>query len=134
MILWLTLLLMGVMSASAQQLTLKGKVLDNRGEPLIGVSVVEKGSTNGCITDFDGNFSLQTTKGKTIVFSYIGYDSQELKVANQKNVTITLKEDAAALEEVVVIGYGSMRKKDLTGSVVQINRSAARYSWSADWL
>lgn len=121
MILWLTFLLMGVMSATAQQLTLKGKVLDNRGEPLIGVSVVEKGSTNGCITDFDGNFSLQVAKGKTVVFSYIGYESQELKASSEQAVTITLREDAAALEEVVVVGYGSMRKKDLTGSVVQIN-------------
>lgn len=121
MILWLMLLFMGVMSSNAQQQTLKGKVLDNRGEPLIGVSVVEKGSTNGCITDFDGNFSLQVAKGKTVTFSYIGYESQNLQVANQNNVTITLKEDAASLEEVVVVGYGSMRKKDLTGAVVQIN-------------
>jgi TonB-linked SusC/RagA family outer membrane protein len=121
MILWLTFFIIGVMSANAQQLELKGKVLDNSGEPLIGVSVVEKGSTNGCITDFDGNFSFKVEKGKTVVFSYIGYETQELKVANQNNVTIKLREDAASLEEVVVVGYGSMRKKDLTGAVVQIN-------------
>ncbi len=121
MILWLTLLMMSMVSVSAQQLELKGKVTDSRGEPLIGVSVVEKGSTNGCITDIDGNFTFKVEKGKTMVFSYIGYESRELKVANQTFVAITLKEDAASLEEVVVVGYGSMRKKDLTGSVVQIN-------------
>lgn len=100
MILWLALLLTGMMSVNAQQQDLKGKVTDSRGEPLIGVSVVEKGSTNGCITDFDGNFAFKVAKGKTVVFSYIGYESQELKVANQTSVTITLKEDAAALEEI----------------------------------
>ncbi len=121
MILWLTILIMGVMSANAQQQELKGQVLDNRGEPLIGVSVVEKGSTNGCITDLDGNFTFKTQKGKTVVFSYIGYQTQEVVVANQRFVTINMKEDASSLDEVVVVGYGSMRKKDLTGSVVQIN-------------
>lgn len=119
--LWLTLLFFGVMSASAQQQILKGKVLDNRGEPLIGVSVKEKGSNNGGITDFEGNFSINVENGKTVVFSYIGYNSQEIIAGNKNNVTITLEEDAASLDEVVVVGYGSMRKKDLTGSVVQIN-------------
>lgn len=120
-ILWLALLLIGVMGASAQKQMLKGQVLDSRGEPLIGVSVLEKGSSNGCITDFNGAFSMSVEKGKTVTFTYIGYQTKELKVDGKTEVNITLMEDAAALEEVVVVGYGSMRKKDLTGSIVQIN-------------
>lgn len=93
-----------LMLAQAQQLTVKGNVKDTTGEPMIGVSVLEKGTTNGVITDLDGNFTLDVNKGATLVLSYIGYVTQELKAAATLNVT--LKEDAQALEEVVVVGYG----------------------------
>lgn len=89
---------------------------------MIGASVVEKGNTgNGTITDIDGNFSLQVPANATIVISFIGYKTQEIPVNGQKSLTVQLVEDSEMLEEVVVVGYGTMRKKDLTGSVVQIN-------------
>ena len=105
-----------------QQATKKitGTVVDASG-PIIGASVVEKGKTgNGVITDFDGNFTLNVTPGATIVISYVGYETQEIKVGNQDNFQITLKEDNAQLDEVVVVGYGTMKKKLVTGATVQV--------------
>jgi len=105
-----------------QQATKKitGTVVDASG-PVIGASVVEKGkSGNGVITDFDGNFSLSVSPGATIVISYIGYETQEIKVGNQSNFSITLKEDNAQLDEVVVVGYGTQKKKLVTGATVQV--------------
>lgn len=97
-----------------------GNVVDNYGEPVIGANVMEKGTTNGTITDIDGNFSLNVSPNSTLVISFIGYLTQEIPVANTNNFNIQLKEDAKTLDEVVVVGYGTMRKKDLTGSVIQI--------------
>ena len=105
-----------------QQATKKitGTVVDAQG-PVIGASVVEKGkSGNGVITDFDGNFTLNVTPGATIVISYVGYETQEIKVGNQDNFQITLKDDNALLDEVVVVGYGTMKKKLVTGATVQV--------------
>ncbi len=105
-----------------QQATKKitGTVVDAQG-PVIGASVVEKGKTgNGVITDFDGNFTLTVSPGATIVVSYVGYQTQEIKVGNQSSINITLKEDDALLEEVVVVGYGTMKKKLVTGATVQV--------------
>ena len=105
-----------------QQATKKitGTVVDASG-PVIGASVVEKGkSGNGVITDFDGNFTLNVTPGATIVISYVGYETQEIKVGNQSSFNITLKEDDAVLEEVVVVGYGVQKKKLVTGATVQV--------------
>ena len=105
-----------------QQATKKitGTVVDASG-PIIGASVVEKGkSGNGSITDFDGNFTLSVEPGATIVISYIGYETQEIKVGNQSNFNITLKEDNAQLDEVVVVGYGVQKKKLVTGATVQV--------------
>ena len=105
-----------------QQATKKitGTVVDASG-PIIGASVVEKGkSGNGTITDFDGNFTLSVEPGATIVISYIGYETQEIKVGNQSNFNITLKEDNAQLDEVVVVGYGVQKKKLVTGATVQV--------------
>ena len=99
-----------------QQVT--GRVLDAAGEPLIGVSVVEKGNkSNGTVTDIDGNFSLRVSKSQTVVVSYVGYKAQEVSVAGKKNLQITLHEDAEMLSDVVVIGYGTVKKADLAGSV-----------------
>ena len=103
-----------------QSETATGTVVDAMG-PVIGASVVVKGTTNGVITDFDGNFSLSNVKkGDVIQVSFVGYATQEI-VWDGKVMNITLKEDTEVLEEVVVVGYGTMRKKDLTGAVVQIN-------------
>lgn len=104
--------------AFAQQITVKGLVKDTAGEPIIGANVVIKGTTNGTITDFDGNFQLNANKGDIIVISFIGYQPQEAQVAASMN--IILKDDTELLDEVVVIGYGSVKKDDLSGSVVAI--------------
>ena len=106
---------------NVQQATKKitGTVVDAQG-PVIGASVMEKGTTNGTVTDFDGTFTLNVNPGATIVISYIGYETQEIKVGNQSNINITLSEDDAVLEEVVVVGYGTMKKKLVTGATVQV--------------
>ena len=106
---------------NVQQATKKitGTVVDAQG-PVIGASVMEKGTTNGTVTDFDGNFTLNVNPGATIVLSYIGYETQEIKVGNQSNFNITLNEDDAVLDEVVVVGYGTMKKKLVTGATVQV--------------
>ena len=104
-----------------QQATKKitGTVVDASG-PVIGASVVEKGTTNGTVTDFDGNFTLNVNPNATIVISFIGFETQEIKVANKDNFQITMKDDNAVLDEVVVVGYGVQKKKLVTGATVQV--------------
>ena len=104
----------------AQNIMVKGIVKDNFGESVIGANVTEKGTTNGMITDLDGNFSLTVQKNATLVISYIGYVTQEIAIKGNTNLNITLKEDSKALEEVVVIGYGTARKSDVTGSIASV--------------
>lgn len=104
----------------AQNITVKGVVKDNLGESVIGANVTEKGTTNGMITDLDGNFSLTVQKNATLVISYIGYVTQEIAIKGNTNLNIILKEDSKALEEVVVIGYGTARKSDVTGSIASV--------------
>lgn len=116
--LFMALFLMNV-SWTFAQLTVTGRVQSKSSEPLIGVNVVEKGTTNGTVTDLDGNFSLQVEKGKTLVFSYIGFVSQENVVKNAR-MNVTLLEDTETLDEVVVIGYGSMQRKDVTSSITTV--------------
>ena len=93
------------------QSTVNGVVKDSAGEPLIGVNVIEKGTTNGTVTDVDGKFTMSVAPGKTLLISYIGYKTQE--VAAGRNLNIILAEDNAMLDEVVVVGYGSMTRKDV---------------------
>ena len=95
-----------------------GTVVDASGEPLIGVSVLEDGTTNGGITDFDGNFTLTVKSGAKLTFSYVGYTSQTLAAAN--GMKVTLQEDNTVLNEVVVVGYGTMRRKDVTSSITTV--------------
>ena len=102
------------------QATISGHVKDETGEGVIGASVMVKGTSNGTVTDFDGNFSLQCQPGATLVFSYIGYNPQEQPAKN--GMEVTMKEDVAQLNEVVVVGYGSMAKKEISSSVVQISK------------
>lgn len=116
--LFMALFLMNVSWAFAQ-LTVTGNAQSTSGEPLIGVNVVEKGTTNGTVTDLDGNFSLRTEKGKTLVFSYTGFVAQE-NVVKGTRMNVTLLEDTETLDEVVVIGYGSMQRKDVTSSITSV--------------
>lgn len=110
--------------AYAQQ-TVSGTVIDEAGEPLIGVSIQVKGTTNGTITDFDGNFTLTNLNSSDVlVFSYIGYGNKEMTVGKQTIVKVTLSEDTKKLDEVVVVGYGQMKKNDLTGSVSSVGNDA----------
>lgn len=110
------------LSVSAQNVTVKGTVTDKTGETVIGASVVEKGNPgNGTITNIDGNFSLSVPSNATLVFSYVGMKTQEVSVKGKQSVNVVLEDDAQALEEVVVIGYGSVKRKDLTGSVATVS-------------
>ena len=99
---------------------LTGTILDGMGEPVIGANVLVKGTTNGVVTDLNGKFSLQVKPNDILQISYIGYNSQEVAVKGQHTLNITLKEDVESLDEVVVVGYGTMKKKDLTGSVSSV--------------
>lgn len=117
LLLWLVGILLSV-QAFAQSLTVQGNVKDNTGMGVIGANILVKGTTNGTITDFDGNFTLNAQKGDIIVISFIGYKTQELPAASTMNVV--LKDDSEVLEDVVVIGYGSVKKSDLSGSVVAV--------------
>ena len=101
------------------QSEIKGTVLDDLGETVIGATVLEKGTTNGTITDFDGNFSLKVDAGKTLVISYVGYKT--IEVPAQNGMTVTLSEDAEMLEELVVTGYTVQRKADLTGAISMVS-------------
>ena len=104
-------------SSSQQKKTITGTIVDPSGMPVIGANVMVKGTTNGTITDMDGKFSLEVPKESMLVVSYIGYANQEIKVSNQTNLSIALKEDAEALDELVVVGYGTQKKVNLTGSI-----------------
>lgn len=109
-------------SGDEPQATVTGNVTDENGAPLPGASVVEKGTTNGTQTDFDGNFSITVADENAILaISYIGFATQEVTLGGQTNITVALNETAAGLDEVVVIGYGTQKAKDLTGSVKQIS-------------
>lgn len=104
-----------------QTYKISGKVVDSQGEPIIGANILEKGTTNGTITDTDGNFSLNVKSiTATLVVSYIGYKTNEVKVVGGKSTIIALNEDSEALDEVVVVGYGTQKKVNLTGSVDQV--------------
>ena len=111
-----------VQCAFAQDRTITGTVTDNKQEPLIGVNVVVKGNTSvGAITDLDGKYSLSVPEGKaTLVFSYIGYVTQEVSVGSRNTVDVVLVDDAQALDEVVVVGYGVVKKRDLVGSIASV--------------
>ena len=103
-----------------QQRKVTGVVTDLKGEPIIGANVVVKGSTNGTITDIDGNFSIEVTPNSILQISYIGYVAQEVPVGNKNNLVISIHEDTQKLDEVVVVGYGTQKKVNLTGAVEQV--------------
>ena len=101
------------------QVKVTGKVIDDLGESMIGVSILEKGTTNGVVTDIDGNYTLSVNQGATLVFSYVGYVTQE-HVVSGGTLNVTLKEDTETLDEVVVVGYGVQKKSDLTGAISSV--------------
>ena len=112
---------MAYVQSAMQSVSVKGQVLDGSGMPVIGASVLEKGTSNGVITDIDGNYSLKvSSKSAVIVISYIGYKTQNVKVGSQNTFAIKMESDNKLLDEVVVIGYGTSKRSDLTGSVVSV--------------
>ncbi len=122
--LFLSISLLAATVAPAQQLSVKGTVKDAAGEPIIGVNVTVKGTANGTITDTDGNYFVSgVTPSSVLLFSFIGYKSREVACKGKHEINVVLEEDLQALEEVVVVGYGSLSKKELSSSIVQVDKS-----------
>ena len=119
LLLFLALTLCGF--ASAQKIQITGTILDQSSYPVIGASVLEKNTTNGTITNLDGEFSLSVNPQATLIISYVGYKTQEVPVQNKRQFSIVLEEDAHLLEETVVIGYGVLKKSDLTGAISSVD-------------
>lgn len=113
-------------SGQKENKKITGTIVDDKGEPVIGANVSIKGTTTGTITDIDGNFSLEAMSGATLLISYIGYETQEITVGNQSVYNIKLSEDTQALDEVVVIGYGTQNRQAITGSITKANIDAYR--------
>lgn len=110
-----------IITFAQEQRNITGKVIDSFNEPIIGASILEKGTVNGTVTDLDGNFNLTVSPKATLVFSYIGYETQEIDIAGKSFLKIILKEDTELLEEVVVVGYGVQKKSSMTASVASIS-------------
>ncbi|MDR3262531.1 MAG: carboxypeptidase-like regulatory domain-containing protein, partial [Tannerella sp.] len=110
----------GVNSAAQQDRRVTGTVLDDTGEPLTGVSISIKGTTSGVISDIDGKYAIQVQAGSILVFSYIGYATQEVSVGNRSTIDITLGEDTQVLDEVVVVGYGTSKRSEITGAIASV--------------
>ena len=117
----LFLLCLFPLGAMAQSIV-KGTVNDEAGEPVIGATVKVVGAQSGAITDFNGNFSVEAGSNATLEVSYVGYVSEKVKVNGRNNITVVLREDAQMLNDVVVVGYGTMKKSDISGSVATINK------------
>lgn len=112
----------GVSLKSTQAITVKGKVTDEKGDGLPGVSVIEKGTSNGVITDINGNFSINVAdENSVLAFSFVGFEKREISITGRTSLTVELKEDSKLLNEVVVIGYGTQKRSDLTGSIASVN-------------
>lgn len=108
--------------------TVTGKVIDERGEPIPGVTVLVRGTTTGIATDLDGSYTLTVPEGSTLVFSFIGFVSQEISVGNRSTIDVTLMEDETSMDEVVVVGYGTQKKATLTGAVTSVKGEAIQRS------
>ena len=119
--LFVGLLLGGTSQLYAQQSQVTGSIIDAEGEPMMGVSVKVKGASHGTISDMDGHFKLSVQQGQTLVFSYMGYITQDIKWKGQSTLKIVMHEDAKALDEVVVVGYGTAKKANLSGAAVNVD-------------
>ena len=113
----LVLLLFPLISISAQEMNISGVVIDNDGLTMPGVSVSVKGTTTGTITDIDGKYNLNVQKGATLLFSFIGYTTKEVKVGNENILNITLNASTIGLDEVVVVGYGTQSRRTITSAI-----------------
>ncbi len=122
--------IMSPLWAFSQTITVSGTVVDELGEPLIGATVQQKGTSHGTSTDVDGNYSLSISPKGTITVSYVGYNTQTIDVNGRSVINVTLQENSAVLDEVVVVGYGQMKRSDLTGSVVSVGEDAVKKSIS----
>ena len=122
------LLLLCVCSAGAfAQSRVTGKVIDANGEPVIGASVMVKGTTNGAVTDLDGNYTISNVpSGASLNISYVGYRTQTIPVGGKQSINVTLEEDKQLLDEVVVVGYGVQRKSDVTGALTRLRGTAGQ--------
>lgn len=115
----------------AQTSEIKGTVIAE-GFPIGGVNVIIKGTINGTYTDFDGNYTIKAEKGSTLLYSYVGYKTKEILITDQKNINVTLEPDAAALQEVIVIGYGTQKKKEVTGAIVSVSNDVIEKTATSD--
>lgn len=115
------LLTISLVGFSQNQSTIQGTIVDESGIPLAGVNVLVEGTINGTQTDFDGNYSIRASTGNVLIFSYIGMKTQSITIGSSKTINITMQEDASKLDEIVVIGYGTQKKADLTGSISSIS-------------
>lgn len=120
---WIIFFLLLVQLVSAQSKGFSGRVVDENNEPLVGITVIIQGTNTGVITDSNGNFTLKASPGDQLVFSYVGYASQTIKLDNQSFLNVKLQPDVKLLDDVVVIGYGTQKKVNLTGSVSTVNYS-----------
>lgn len=120
----LSLLLMIPVLVFAQNLAVKGTVKDPFGNAMPGVNVLQVGTTNGIITDLDGNYSINVPSNAKLSFSFIGYTTQTVSVSGKRTINVTLNEDSKSLDEVVVVGYGTQKKSDISGSVASVDREA----------
>lgn len=112
--------------SNAEKISVVGLITDNTGSPIPGVTIIVEGSTTGTVSDIDGNYSIAAEPGDVLIFSFIGYKSQNVVVGNQTEINIILQEDEQALEEVVVVGYGTQKKEDVTGSIATLNEKAVK--------
>lgn len=122
-----------VIAQDSEQFTVTGIVTDKKGLPIPGVNVIQKNSNSGVVTNFDGIYSIEIPKGSTIVFSFVGYLSQKVLVSNQNEINIQLVEGVSSLDEVVVIGYGTQKRRDITGSVTSVGGEELRSATSTSF-
>ena len=122
----LAILCSGIMLLAQDRVTVKGVITDENGNPLIGAGVYETGTTNGVVTDIDGNYTIEVSKDASLTFSYISYADQTIRVNNQGVINVQLNPDTTILDEVVVIGYNTVKKSDLTGAVASVGADAIK--------
>ena len=117
-------LMLTMIVGTIQAQTVSGNVKDSFGDPVIGATIMEKGTQNGTGTDIDGNFTLKLQKAGNITVTYVGMKAQTVETKGKSSLSITMEDDNTTLNDVVVVGYGVMKKKDLTGAVASVNKES----------